>query len=87
MSNKAEVKLNLKDIIYGLGMAIDVDRWDEEGKGYMRVVHVSELRKNIHSCTLFKERDIFDHLNTLSIYLQQVGGRGRAQQIKQLLEL
>lgn len=84
--DKQEIKLDIRQIIYGLGMAVDLDRWDEEGKGYMRVVHVSELRENVHSCTLFKERSIFDHLNTLSIHLLEVGQRTRAQQIKQLLE-
>jgi len=87
MSKTSEVRLNLREIIFNMGCCIDLDRWEEEGKGYIRVVHVSDLRECRHSCTLYKERSIFEHLSILSTYLQEVGARGRAQQIKQLLNL
>lgn len=87
MSKKTEVQFTLREIIFNLGCVVEVDRWDEEGKGYLRVVHVSELRENRHCCILYKERGIFHHLETLSIYLQDVGRRARSREIAQLLEV
>lgn len=85
MSKNPEVKFDLKTFIYGLGILVELDRWDEEGKGYMRLKHLNHYSESDHTCILYKERDIFHNLAIISSYLQEVGERKKTNEIKKAL--
>lgn len=85
MSKNSEVKFDLKTFIYGLGLIVELDRWDEEGKGFVRLKHLDLSVEPDHCCVLYRERDIFHNLAIVSSYLQEVGERKKTKEIKSAL--